>query len=314
MAEAVVKATKEPKPKKMRNINNTAYLFVAPFVIVFCIFSVYPVLRTLYLSFCDYSGVITKPPVIVGLKNYARCLTDKYFWTALWNTLKIWVPNIILQLGLAFLLTIIFSDMKYKIHGLPFFRAVYYLPNIIASTSIALLFAALLDHRAGAVNMAIAQMGFRIGKPINWLGETYTAPYVVSVISAWQWFGNSFIMLMAGVQGINRDYFEASAIDGAGRWRQFISITMPLLKPIMLYVSITSFIGGLQMFDLPYLMYTYKGDPYGSTQTMIMYLYKFGFVIKPKQVGYAGAVAYVIFMIVLFVSIIQFKVMNPKED
>lgn len=304
--------TKVVAKKKKRNYNNMAYLFVAPFVIVFLIFSVYPVLRTLQISFNNYPGYGEME--FVGLKNYIRVFKDRFFWIALGNTLKIWVPNIILQLGLAFLLTIVFSDIKYKMKGLGIFRAIYYLPNIIAATSIAFLFKTLLDQYSGTVNLLLKEIGLVDGKPINWLGETYLAPYVVSVISAWIWFGNSFIMLMAGVQGINKDYFEAAAIDGAGRWTRFFKITLPLLKPIMLYVSITSFIGGLQMFDLPFLMYGIHGAPLGSTQTMIMYLYKFGFVVRPKQVGYASAIAYVIFLLILIVSLIQFKLLNSKED
>ncbi len=309
--------------KKMRNVNNAAYAFIAPFVIVFLIFSVYPVLRTLQISFTNYKGFGEMD--FAGLKNYARVLQDKFFWTSLKNTLVIWIPNIILQLGLAFLLTIIFSDMKYRIKGLAVFRAVYYLPNIIAATSIAYLFQTLLDWRYGSINIGLRAIGLVPGKPIDWLGtetywswpwsdqRNYLAPLVLAVISAWQWFGNSFIMLMAGVQGINKDYFEAAAIDGAGRWKRFTKITLPLLKPIMLYVSITSFIGGLQMFDLPFLMGTVNGNPQGQTQTMIMYLYKFGFATRPKQVGYASAIAYVIFLLILIVSIIQFKTMG-KED
>lgn len=301
------------KPKKMRNVNNVAYFMIAPFVIVFLIFNVYPVIRTLQFSFHHYKGY--GDMVWAGLANYARVFQDKYFWTALVNTLNIWVPNIILQLGLAFLLTIVFNDLKYRIKGLPFFRAVFYLPNIISATSIAFLFKTLLDWRFGTLNQVLAAVGIGVGAPINWMGNPSITPYVISVIAAWQWFGNSFIMLMAGVQGINKDYFEAASIDGADRWQQFFKITMPLLKPIMLYVSITSFIGGLQMFDLPFLMCNgTKGDPYGSTQTMVMYMYKFGFDLRPKQVGYAGAIAYVLFILILIVSIIQFKLMNKKED
>lgn len=309
---ADTKIAKQQKPKKMRNVNNVAYPMIVPFIIIFLIFNVYPVLRTLQLSFFNYKGY--GEMTFAGLKNYTRVLQDEYFWKSLFNTINIWVPNIILQLGLAFLLTIIFNDLKYRIKGLPFFRAVFYLPNIIASTSIAFLFKTLLDWRFGTINHMLASMGIRLGNPINWMGDPAITPYVISVIAAWQWFGNSFIMLMAGVQGINKDYFEAASIDGADRWQQFFKITMPLLKPIMLYVSITSFIGGLQMFDLPFLMSDVNGAPYGSTQTMVMYLYKFGFAIRPKQVGYASAIAYVLFILILIVSIIQFKVMNKKED
>lgn len=298
------------KARRKKNVNNMAYLFVLPFVVVFLTFSVYPVFRTLQFSFANYKGFGDLD--YVGLKNYARVIQDKYFWMSLGNTIRMWALNIVLQLGIAFLLTIVFSDIKYKIKGLAVYRAVYYLPGIISATSIAFLFKTLLDWRFGTVNQMLKYVG--VSNPIDWLGKPLTAGLVVSLIQTWMWFGNSFIMLMAGVQGINNDYFEAAAIDGAGRWRRFFSITLPLLKPIMLYVTITSFIGGLQLFDLPFLMYTVNGDPYGSTQTVIMYLYKFGFATRPKQVGYAAAIAYALFVLILIVSIIQFKVMNKKED
>lgn len=287
-----------------------AYVFVLPFVAVFLIFSVYPVLRTLQISFATYKGFGDMK--FVGLKNYIRVLQDQYFWTALLNTIKIWSVNIVLQLGIAFLLTIAFSDIKFKLKGLGFFRAVYYLPNIIAATSVAFLFKTLLDWRYGTINQILAKLG--VDSPINWLGQPVTAQLSISLIQTWMWFGNSFIMLMAGVQGINKDYFEAASIDGAGRWKSFYYITLPLLRPILLYVTITSLIGGIQMFDLPFLIGTVTGEPLGSTQTAIMYLYKFGFASRPKQVGYASAIAYILFLMILIISLIQFKVMNRKED
>lgn len=298
------------KTGKRKNYNNMAYLFVLPFVVVFLIFSVYPVFRTLQLSFANYKGFGDID--YVGFKNYIRVLQDKYFWTALLNTVKIWGVNIVLQLGMAFLLTIVFSDIKYKMKGLGIFRAVYYLPNIIAATSVAFLFKTLLDWRYGTVNQILAKFG--VDQPINWLGQPVTARLSISLIQTWMWFGNSFIMLMAGVQGINKDYFEAASIDGAGRWKSFFYITLPLLRPILLYVTITSLIGGIQMFDLPFLIGTVNGEPLGATQTAIMYLYKYGFATRPKQVGYASAIAYVLFVMILIISVIQFKVMNKKED
>lgn len=298
------------KTRKRKNYNNMAYLFVLPFVVVFLIFSVYPVFRTLQLSFANYKGFGDID--YVGFKNYIRVLQDKYFWTALLNTVKIWGVNIVLQLGMAFLLTIVFSDIKYKMKGLGIFRAIYYLPNIIAATSVAFLFKTLLDWRYGTVNQILAKFG--VDQPINWLGQPVTARLSISLIQTWMWFGNSFIMLMAGVQGINKDYFEAASIDGAGRWKSFFYITLPLLRPILLYVTITSLIGGIQMFDLPFLIGTVNGEPLGATQTAIMYLYKYGFATRPKQVGYASAIAYVLFLMILIISVIQFKVMNKKED
>lgn len=304
--------TNAGKPKK-RDINRMAYLFVLPFVIVFLTFSVYPVFRTLYLSFMTYKGF--GDPKWAALDNYIRVFKDKFFWKALGNTIKIWGVNIILQLGLAFLLTVVFSDIKYKMRGLSVFRAVYYLPNLIAATSVAFLFKTLLDWKYGSFNQLLLTLGI-VKEQVNWLGSTSTAPYVISVIGAWMWFGNSFIMLMAGVQGIPTDYFEAAAIDGAGRWKVFAKITIPLLRPIMLYVFVTSLIGGLQLFDLPFLMNgvapNTSGEPSGCLQTAVMYLYKFGF--ETHQVGYASAIAYTLFFIILIVSIIQFKTLGREED
>ena len=304
------------KKKSIKNYNRAGYLFVLPFVIVFLIFNVYPVLRTLYLSFTNAKIAGVGKIQWVWFDNYIRVITDKFFWRALGNTLRIWGVNIVLQLGLAFLLTIIFSDIKYKIKGLGIFRVIYYLPNLIAATSVAFLFKTLLDWRYGTFNQIIYQVFKFFGKsynPIDWLGTAAHAGRTIAVIRAWMWFGNSFIMLMAGVQGISKDYFEAAAIDGAGRWTVFGKITLPLLKPILLYVAITSLIGGLQMFDLPYLMADKASASYNSVQTAVMYLYKFGFETGTTQTGYASAIAYILFLIILTVSVVQFKLFN-KED
>ena len=305
------------KKSGLKSYDNSGYLFVLPFVVVFCIFSIYPVLRTLYFSFTNAKIAGVGETSWVWFDNYIRVFKDKFFWRGLWNTVRIWGVNIVLQLGLAFLLTIVFSDIKYKIKGLAIFRVVYYLPNLIAATSISFLFKTLLDWRYGTFNQIIAAIYRVFGatyNPVDWLGSSSTAGTTIAVISSWMWFGNSFIMLMAGVQGISKDYFEAAAIDGAGRWTVFGKITLPLLKPILLYVAITSLIGGLQMFDLPFLMAETTSAAYNSVYTVVMYLYKFGFTTGTTQTGYASAIAYVIFLIILAVSIAQLKIFNGKED
>lgn len=306
--------TIKQKKSKLTAYNKWGYFFVAPFVIVFCIFSVYPVLRTLYLSFTDLK--VVGDPNWIGLENYKRVATDKFFWKTLGNTTRIWIVNIVLQLGLAFLLMMVFSDVKYKMRGLGVFRMIYYLPNLIAATSIAFLFRTLLDWRYGTFNIMINAIYKAFGasyNPVDWLGNSSTAGVTIAVIQSWMWFGNSFLMLMAGVQGVSRDYFEAAAIDGAGRWTIFGKITLPLIKPIMMYVAITSLIGGLQMFDLPFLMVDVPYGSYASVQTVMMYLYKFGFSTGTTQTGYASAVAYMLFLIILTVSVIQLKLFR-KED
>lgn len=296
------------RAKKKKNINNIGFLFILPFLIIFIIFSIYPILRTLYLSFTNFNGFTD--PQFVGVDNYKRLLGDSIFWTAFGNTLKIWLINIVAQLGLAFLLTIIFSDIKYKIKGLSVFRALFYLPNLIATTSVAFLFAQLLDWQYGTINQMLLDMGV-ISSKINWLGQPKTAVLAVSLIGAWMWFGNSFLMLMAGVQGISTDYYEAAYIDGAGRWKVFTFITLPLLKPIMLYVAITSLIGGLQIFDLPFLITDGIGSPSGALNTTVMYLFNTAF--KYNNVGYAAAIAYGLFFIIAIFSALTFKTMYGSK-
>lgn len=288
----------------VKNVNNCGYIFILPFLLIFIVFSIYPIFRTLYLSFTDFNGF--GEANFIGGSNYTRLIGDKMFLSAFGNTLKIWGVNIVLQLGLAFLLTIIFSDMKYKIRGLSIFRAIFYLPNLIAATSVAFLFSSLLDWQYGSVNQILINMGI-INTKINWLGQPGTAQIVVGVIGSWMWFGNSFIVLMAGVQGIPQDYFEAAYIDGAGRWAVFKKITIPLLKPILLYVAITSLIGGLQIFDLPMLITDGIGSPDGALNTAVLYLYNMAF--KYNNVGYAAAIAYGLFFIIAICSAFTFKSM-----
>lgn len=298
------------KRKGALDVNRYGLLFCIPFIITFLIFSVYPVIRTFSMSFTDYKGYGKAD--IVMFDNYTRALSDPLLWDAFVNTLKIWSVNIVLQLGLALLLTVLFSDIKYKMKGLSIFRAIFYLPNLIACTSVAFLFKTLLDWQYGSVNQVLMEIGL-ISEPINWLGGSgLTAQMVVGVIGAWMWFGNSFIMLMAGVQGISRDYYEAATIDGAGRWTIFFKVTLPLLKPIMMYVAITSLIGGLQLFDIPYLISGTKGLPGRSLFTAVFYLFNMAFT--NRQMGYAAAIAFVLFAIIAVCSFIAFKMMNSKED
>lgn len=298
------------KKKGALDVNRYGLLFCIPFIITFLIFSVYPVIRTFSMSFTDYKGYGKAD--IVMFDNYTRALSDPLLWDAFVNTLKIWGVNIVLQLGLALLLTVLFSDIKYKMKGLSIFRAIFYLPNLIACTSVAFLFKTLLDWQYGSVNQVLMEIGL-ISEPINWLGGSgLTAQMVVGVIGAWMWFGNSFIMLMAGVQGISKDYYEAATIDGAGRWTIFFKVTLPLLKPIMMYVAITSLIGGLQLFDIPYLISGTKGLPGRSLFTAVFYLFNMAFT--NRQMGYAAAIAFVLFAIIAVCSFIAFKMMNTKED
>ncbi len=299
----------EKEGRGMNKVNRYGYLFIAPFWIIFLIFSIYPVGLTFYYSFTNYTGSGT--PDVVGLTNYTRLFTDQYFVEAFFNTWKIWGVNFVLQIGIALLLAAIFSDMRVKMKGLAFFRSIFYLPNLITISSVALLFGILLDWQHGSLNMVLMSLGI-ISEPINWLNNPTTAQLSVSLILTWMWFGHSFIVVMAGVSGISRDYYEAALIDGANRWQTFTKITLPLLKPILLYIMITSLIGGLQLFDLPMLLTDGVGSPDGALNTMVLYLYNQAF--KYNNYGYASAVAYGLFIITVIFSIFVFKGMYGNQN
>ncbi|OZM58065.1 ABC transporter [Lottiidibacillus patelloidae] len=288
----------------MKKLDYKGYYFIAPFFLVFAIFSIYPILLTFYYTFTRYEGY--GEPVFIGLENYARILTDTYFLEAFINTWKIWGFNFALQLGIALLLAALFSDLRFKVKGLGFFRAIFYLPNLITISSVAILFSIMLDWQYGSINQFLMKLGI-INDPINWLNSPFTAQVSVSLILTWMWFGYTFIVLMAGVSGISKEYYEAALIDGANRWQTFIYITLPLLKPIMLYVLITSLIGGLQLFDLPMLLTDGLGSPEGSLNTMVLYLYNQAF--KYNNYGYAATIAYALFLITVVFSVIIFKSM-----
>lgn len=292
----------------MKNHDYKGYFFIAPFFAIFLVFNIYPVLLTFYYTFTSYEGYGT--PEFIGLANYTRILTDSYFYEAFFNTWKIWGLNFALQLGIALLLAALFSDLRFKIKGLGFFRAIFYLPNLITISSVAILFGIMLDWQHGSINMFLQQIGL-ISEPINWLNEPVTAQVSVALILTWMWFGYTFIVLMAGVSGIPGEYYEAALIDGANRWQTFLHITLPLLKPIMLYVMITSLIGGLQLFDLPMLITDGLGAPEGSLNTMVLYLYNQAF--RYNNYGYAATIAYALFLITVIFSAITFKSMYRKS-
>ena len=275
------------------------YFFVSPFFLVFSIFAVYPILFTFYISLTRYKGYGKK--TFIGLENYQLLFKDPNVVQSFMNTVKIWGVNIFFQRFLAFMLVMIFSDMKYKFKGLGAFRILFYLPNLIAATTVSLIFIKLLDRDYGVVNQLLFSLEW-IDKPIGWLTKPLLAQLSVSSIQTWMWFGNSFILFMASVQAVNKSIYEAAAIDGAGRFDILRNITIPSIKPILMYVAITGLIGGLQLFELPFLITDGKGFPEGSLNTMIVYIYNMAFVYK--NYGYAAAMSFGLFFLILFLTAI----------
>ncbi len=291
---------------KFDNIHG--YLFIAPFFITFLIFGLYPIINTFFMSFTDYNGGFT-PGEFIGLDNYARVLSDPYVVKGIQNTIIIWGLNIVTQIGLAFILLMIFTDIKYRVKGLKAFRVIFYLPSLVAATSVALIFGSLLDTNTGFINEFLLEIGV-INGPIAWLETAFYARTSTSLIQTWMTFGGSFLFFMAAAQAVNKELYEVASIDGAGRFRILTSVTIPSIKPILIYIGITSLIGGLQIFDLPKMMTDGRGAPNDSLLTIVMYSYNQAFVFR--DYGYSAAIAYSLFVMIIVSTIIFTSLMNRK--
>ncbi len=290
---------------KVVKYNKWGYIFLIPFILVYVIFQLIPLFNTIYNSFFEnyMSGLTQIGPTFVGLENYQKLFSGGDIWIYLKNTLVLWIMCFVPQIILSLLLGAWFSDVQLKLKGQRFFKTVIYLPNLIMASAFSMLFFTLFSD-AGPINSMLQDIGF-ISKPYKFLSHTGSARDLIAIMNCLMWFGNTTILLMAGMMGIDPSLFEAAEVDGATSTQVFFKITLPLLRPILVYVVITSLIGGLQLFDVPQILTNGTGDPMRSTMTMIMYLNKHLF---SKNYGMAGALSVVLFIITGILSLIIFKV------
>ncbi|MDD9267369.1 carbohydrate ABC transporter permease [Paenibacillus sp. GCM10023248] len=285
------------------NKSNYGYLFVAPFFIGFGIFGLIPILYTFYLSFTKWDGFTD--PIYIGVANYTRLLHDTYFYQTIGNTLIIWLMSIIPQLTIALILAIVLNE-KF-IRGKHFYRAVYYFPHIITPITLGVMFSLMFDWQTGSVNKVLMDLGI-VDQPVNWFSSPWWSRAIVSGVICWQYFGFNLIVFIAGLQSISDEVYEAAKMDGAGKWKSTLNITLPMLRPVFLFTFITSVIGGLQLFDAPLML----GDgPNNTTRTMVMYLYQTAF--KNFDYSYGATVAYGIFIVVMILTAITAKASKLNE-
>lgn len=286
--------------------DNYGYLFIAPFFIIFCVFGFYPILYSLYLSFTNWDGLNT--PLFVGLDNYIRAIADPIFYKSLFNTFFIWIISVIPQLTVSLVLAVILTEKYLK--GKDLFRAVYFFPNIVTAASLGLLVSLMFDWQTGSVNQMLLNFGI-FDEPYDWKNNPLIMRLIVSSILFFQYFGYSMLIYIAGLQGIPDEYSEAAQIDGASKVQVFFNITIPLLRPIILFQVITSLIGGVQIFDQPYMLTSGSGAPDNTTLTSIMYLYRTAF--EQNNFGYGATLAFCLFFVIGSLSIISFVVSNRRS-
>lgn len=280
-----------------------AYLYLLPFFIVFLIFKLYPIIYTFVLSFCDMD-VLSGDLTFVKLANYKRLLSSPYFFRSIGNTLLIWIMSIVPQLTLAFLLALLMSNRWLR--GRSVFRNVYFFPNLVTSVTIGLLFGALFSYPGGAINSVINALGL---EAVDFQNNQMLARVVIAIAICWKNFGFNIIYFTAGINSISEEVLEAAEVDGANWWHKVTRITIPLMRPILIYVMVTSIIGGLQMFDESKLVFS--SVPGDATTTMIKYMYDSAFV--RFQFGYGAACAYVVFVIIMIASAIAMWLTREKK-
>ena len=287
------------------------YIFLLPFFIVFAIFQFWPLLTTIYYSFFEYfrSGLKIIGPNFVGLKNYAAVLKEvpKYFG----NTIIMWLMGFVPQIFFSLLLAAWFTDLRLKLKFQGFFKTVIYMPNLIMASAFAMLFFTLFSENAtGPVNSILMALGF-IDEPIRWLSNVWTSRALVALMNFLMWFGNTTILLMAAIMGVDPTLYEAAELDGASSNQMFWKITIPLIRPLLVYTLITSLIGGLQMFDVPQVLTNGKGNPNNATNTIIMYLNQHLF---SKNYGTAGAISVIMFALCAVLCIIIYFTLTQEDD
>ena len=315
--EKSLEAKAKTKSKKV-SYAKWGIIFIIPFFVAYFIFTLYPQILTIFYSFTEYRMINTefKGPEFVGVQNYVDLFSPNdngeiMILKCLWNTIIMWVMGAVIQLVVSLLLALFFTSTRLNLKCTGFFKSVFYMPNLIMATAFALLFYAVFNT-VGPINQILQGLGWTTENIDFITGNEWSARGLVATMNFLMWFGNTTILLMAGIMGIDESLFESARVDGASSTRVFFDITLPLLKPILVYVAITSMIGGLQMYDVPSVLSKGRGQPNNTTKTLVMLLNDS--LSGNRNYGVASAVAVVLFIITAIFSVIVFRSISRKEN
>lgn len=273
--------------------------FLAPALILFMLFTVYPIIASFILSFQTFEG---GKYIFAGFDNYIRLMGDTVFRKALLNTLIIFVVQVPIMLFLGLVIASVLNSQMLKLRG--FFRVAIFMPAVTSLVAYSILFSIMLQD-TGVINQFLGYIGIN---PINWLSNSFWAKASIILAMTWRWTGYNMVIYLAAMQNISEEIYEAASIDGAGTVKKFFHITIPQLKPIILFTAIISTIATLQLFDEPFNLT--KGGPADATMTLGLYIYNNGF--KYFDFSYASAIAYVVVIFVVILSYIQLKVTGDE--
>ena len=273
------------------------YLFVAPFFILFCCFMLYPLLHSIVMSLYKSAG----PSHIrfLGLDNYRFLLHDRLFWYAVANTPYFAVLFLSLQIPSALALAVALNSPRMRFRNV--FRFAFFSAHLVGSVFVAIIFNVLLAQRHGMINKIIGFLFPFIGTEINWFGKPELAMPAVVIAALWISVGYAMVYFLAALQAVDRDLYEAAEVDGAGHWAQFWHITLPGIRPVLMFLVLVGTIGAYQLFELPYVLFYRAYNNYGIT--IVIYLFQMGF--ETGDIGYASAIGWALVILILIVSFVQ---------
>ena len=311
-------ADKKPgKRRKSVSYSKYGYMFILPFFLVYLVFQLYPLINTFYWSMFTYQKRnLTETIAFSGILNFKKLLglvpgETANFLLYFKNTVIMWIGGFIPQIIVSLILAAWLTNEQVKIRARGAIKILTYMPNIITAASISVLFSTMFQQY-GPITRTLVKMGC-IPAGYNILDQAPAARGIIAFILFWMWYGNTTLILMAGMMGINPSLYEAAQIDGANGFQTFFKITIPMLKPIMLFTLVTSAVGGLQMYDIPSLFNvngsSMSGGPNDTTTTMTMYIMR----LYNTDIGRAAAVSVLLFIITLIISIGLFISMGDKE-
>ena len=279
------------------------YLYVTPFFVVFAVFGLFPLVYTAWVSLTD-RNLLNPAAHYIGLHNYALLIHDSYFWNAVENTFGIWFLSTVPQLCLALLIAhVLNARMRIR----TFFRMAVLLPQVTSLVAVALIFTQMFGHDYGFVNYTLGLVGIH---HVYWEAGRFSSWVALSVMVTWRWTGYNALIYLAAMQSIPGELYEAAAVDGARRWRQFIHVTVPMLRPTIIFTVIISTIGGLQLFTEPYLFQPRTSGGTGGSarqyQTIVMYLYEKFLGSSQFKFGYAAAIAWCLVLLIAVFALVNY--------
>jgi multiple sugar transport system permease protein len=282
----------------------TAYLFLSPFLILFAVFVLRSIVYAGYMSTFDWR-ILSPTQTNIGLRNYQELLNDPVWWEALRNTVIFAVYTVVLTVIVALCVALILHS---KPRGSGVFRSLFYAPAVLSVSVVAICWLWLMNTDFGVINYGLTSIGL---DPVNWTGDPDIVLLTLSIVTVWWGFGFPMLVMLAGLQNIPDTLIEAAKLDGAGRLQVFLYITLPLLRPTILFITVTGFIAHFQVFGQPYLM-TNGGGPGRASYTALMYLYEAAW--EAFRMGYAAAVAFTLTLILVVITLIQFLFIGRRVD